>query len=70
MIVVTDKRTYLFLLSVPIGFAKIFLFDITSAGVNYGNIYVSIMVMLVGIYLFIRVNTYSHIYNPDHPKHK
>lgn len=54
MIVVTDKRTYLFLLSVPIGFAKIFFFDITSAGVNYGNIYVSIMVMLVGIYLFIK----------------
>lgn len=70
MIVVKDKRTYLFLLSIVIGLLKIFFLDINSAGVQYGDVFVSIMIMLVGIYMFVRVNTYSHFYNPDHPKKK
>jgi hypothetical protein len=70
MIVVTNKLTYLLLLTVPVGFLKIFFFDITSAGINYHEIFVSIMIMLCGIYVFIRANTYSPFFNPDHPKHR
>ncbi|MCH3961923.1 MAG: hypothetical protein LKE48_07350 [Solobacterium sp.] len=70
MIVVTNKLTYLLLLTVPVGFLKIFFFDVTPTGINYHEIFVSIMIMLCGMYLFIRVNTYSPFFNPDHPKHR
>lgn len=65
---VTNKYTYLFLVTIPIAILKICLFDIRTTKINFYNIFVSIMLLNIGIYLFIRFNTYSHFYNPQHPK--
>ena len=72
-IIVKNKITYLFLLVVPIGIAKILLYDVGSLP-NISelvfNIFVSIMLMIIGISFFVKFNTYSYILNPDHPKPK
>lgn len=65
---VTNKYTYLLLITIPIAILKICLVDISAAGINFYGIFVSIMILNVGLYLFIRFNTYSHFYNPQHPK--
>lgn len=69
-IIVKNKLTYLLLLTVPVGLLKIFLYDINLD--NYMNvleqIFLSIIIVLIGVYLFIRFNSYSHWFNPDHPK--
>ena len=66
-IMVTNKLTYLLLLTVPVGIIKIIAYDLKKDNVTL-NIFVSILIILIGIYLFIRFNTYSHWYNPNHPK--
>ncbi len=66
-IIVTNKLTYLLLLTVPVGIIKIIAYDLKKDNVAL-NIFVSILIILIGIYLFIRFNTYSHWYNPNHPK--
>ena len=33
-----------------------------------GELMVCVLIALICIYLFVRFNTYSHLYNPDHPK--
>ena len=66
-IIVTNKLTYLLLLTVPVGIIKIIAYDLKKDNVTL-NIFVSILIILIGIYLFIRFNTYSHWYNPNHPK--
>ena len=66
-IIVTNKLTYLLLLTVPVGIIKIIAYDLKKDNVAL-NIFVSILIILIGKYLFIRFNTYSHWYNPNHPK--
>ena len=56
-IIVKNKLTYLLLLTVPVGLLKIFLYDINLD--NYMNvleqIFLSIIIVLIGVYLFIRL---------------
>lgn len=66
-IIVTNKLTYLLLLSIPCGLIKIFVYDLKQVQ-PYTQIFVSILSIVIGIYLFIRFNSYSHWYNPNHPK--
>ena len=66
-IVVTNKLTYLLLLTIPVGIIKIIVYDLSKDNITL-NIFVSILIILIGIYLFVRFNTYSHWYNPNHPK--
>ena len=65
---VQNKYTYLFLLTIPVAILKIVLFDFNAERIDFYGIFVSIMILNIGIYLFIRFNTYSHFYNPQHPK--
>lgn len=66
-IVVTNKLTYLLLLTIPVGIIKIIVYDLRKDNITL-NIFVSILIILIGIYLFVRFNTYSHWCNPNHPK--
>ncbi len=66
-IIVTNKLTYLLLLAVPCGLIKIFAYDVKQVD-SISQIFVSILIILIGVYLFIRFNTYSPWYNPNHPK--
>ena len=66
-IIVTNKLTYLLLLAIPCGLIKIFVYDLKQVQ-PYTQIFVSILIIVIGIYLFIRFNSYSHWYNPNHPK--
>lgn len=66
-IVVTNKLTYLLLLTIPVGIIKMIVYDLKKDSITL-NIFVSILIILIGIYLFVRFNTYSHWYNPNHPK--
>ena len=74
-IIVTNKKTYL-LLAIA---ACIILYLITAAISTFslktmlvadflGELMVCVLIALICIYLFVRFNTYSHLYNPDHPK--
>ena len=65
---VQNKYTYLFLLTIPVAILKIVLFDFNAERIDFYGIFVSLMILNIGIYLFIRFNTYSHFYNPQHPK--
>lgn len=67
-IIVTNKWTYLLLLSIPIGLGKILIYDIPEK--NVGEIFISLMIVIIGIYFFVRFNSYSAWMNPDHPKPK
>lgn len=72
---VNNKKTYLFLVSIPV--AAIFMI---IDGMNLLNrptpmffdfithCFIALTLMMICIYFFIRFNSYSHIYNPDHPK--
>ena len=66
-IIVTNKLTYLLLLAIPCGLIKIFVYDLKQVQ-PYTQIFVSILIIVIGIYLFIIFNSYSHWYNPNHPK--
>ena len=65
---IQNKYTYLFLLTIPVAILKIVLFDFNTERIDFYGIFVSLMILNIGIYLFIRFNTYSHFYNPQHPK--
>lgn len=66
-LIVTNKATYLWLLTVPVGIIKIFLYDLKGTNIMV-DVLASLLVIFAGVYLFIRDNTYSPWYNPDHPK--
>ncbi|MCI5772966.1 MAG: hypothetical protein MR210_00200 [Erysipelotrichaceae bacterium] len=71
-IIVTNKWTYLFLVTIIIGVCKILFYDLTftnMADIGF-QIFVSLMIMAVGVYFFVRFNSYSPWMNPDHPKSK
>lgn len=74
-IVVKNKITYLWLLSIPVGIIKIIYDvnqDLMGASSNVTqfiyNTFISIIIILIGIYLFIKLNSYSAWLNPNHPK--
>lgn len=72
-IVVVNKATYLFLLTIPASILKIFFYDINYLGnlLEFGTqLFISLMIAVVGIYFFIRFNTQSYWMNPDHPSKK
>lgn len=61
---VTNKKTYLFLFVIPFSLIGLFV------GISNLNIEVcmtSILVAIIGIYLFLRYNSYSEWMNPHHP---
>lgn len=75
-IVVTNKLTYLFLLSVPVGIIKIIYDYITlSKQENFMSqfafeTFISLIILILGVVAFIKLNTYSAYLNPNHPKEK
>lgn len=74
-IIVTNKKTYLFLLA-AIGSIVFWLGDMVYTLVMkrreisdlVGDSFMCLIIAIICIYLFVRFNTYSHFYNPDHPK--
>lgn len=67
---VTSKWSYLCFIPVIIGLFKIALYDISlSADILMmgKEIMISLLLVIIGIYLFVRMNSYSHLFNPDHP---
>lgn len=74
-LIVTDKTKWSLwiLLVIPLGLCKIVFLDLGLATENEPNIsdvMLTIFLMVVGWYLFVRLNTYSSFYNPDHPRPK
>lgn len=74
-IIVKDKKTYLFLLSIPAVIIYLIIdgMNLLSASVPMvtdfiTHCFIGLIFMFICIYFFIRFNSYSHIYNPDHPK--
>lgn len=72
---VTNKKTYLFLvlavccISFLIGDAVyVFAMKQREAASFVSDAFISVMLLLMSVYFFVRFNTYSHIYNPEHPK--
>lgn len=65
-IVVQDKKTYIYLVLILIGLLKIIFYDIKTEW-NVGGIFISLLMMAIGFYLFVRRNTYQELINPDHP---
>lgn len=61
---VVDKRTYLYLLAVPVGLLSL-IRAIYLKQVDFGIF--SACIIFIGIYLFIKDNTYSEWMNPKHP---
>lgn len=69
-LIVKNKYTYLCLLSISIGVLKLILYDFTFLPhiLQVGTeVMISIIIMIVGVYLFLRFNTFSVLFNPDHP---
>lgn len=71
-LIVVNKWTYLFLLCIPVGLIKIFGFDLHLENLaDIGlQLFISLMIMAVGIYLFVRFNSYSAWMNPEYSKPK
>lgn len=76
-LIVTNKWTYLLLLTIPLGLIKI-IYDYTnSILISNPNIsqfifdtFISILIIAIGIIFFIKMNTHSNWMNPNHPKSK
>lgn len=67
---VTNKYTYLLLLTVPLALVKIFMYDIHLEGIAniVTQVFLSIIVGYLGVHFFVKLNTYSNWMNPNHPK--
>lgn len=61
---VVDKRTYLYLLLVPLGIVFAVL-GLNNKDMTFGI--AAFLCIFLGIYLFIKDNTYSEWMNPNHP---
>ena len=76
-IVVKNKLTYLWLISVPVGIGKLIYDYINAFGKNGTNniaqfgldAMISILILILGVIIFFKLNIYSNWMNPDHPKH-
>lgn len=73
-IVVENKFTYLFLAPFPIGIVCIIYDTYRYFGIGsmdlavYGtHIFWAVIAMAIGFYFFVRWNSYSPLFNPDHP---
>lgn len=73
-LIVTKKWTYLLLATVPLGIIK-FIYDYTQYFIaskislaQFGyETFVSILIILIGVILFVKMNTRSAWMNPNHP---
>lgn len=72
---VENKKTYLFLVSIPV--AVIFMIIDGIKLLNrptpmvsdfITHCFMALVFMMICVYFFVRFNSYSHIYNPDHQK--
>lgn len=67
---VTNRWTYLCFIPTMAGILKIIFYDFnwTNDLVSFiKELFLSLLLILIGIYLFIRINSYSHLFNPNHP---
>lgn len=67
---VINRWTYLCFIPTIIGIAKIIVYDlgyISNVATFIQELFISFILILIGIYLFIRMNSYSHLFNPNHP---
>ncbi len=69
-LIVTNKWTYTWLVLAILGLLKIPFYDLKSKPVNAMGIVESLLIAAVFSYMFVRMNTYSEFYNPDHPRPK
>ena len=76
-LIVINKKTYLFLLSIPIALIYIVYDAVNTFAVNDPDIgsFISrtgivLLLVLICIIFFVKFNTYSHWMNPNHPKPK
>lgn len=72
-VVVVNKATYLFLCLIPVAVIKVIFYDLKYLDylLYFGTqLFLSGMIAVLGLYFFIRFNTYSHLMNPNHPKEK
>ena len=69
-IIVMNKWTYLWLLTIPAGIMKmVYDYSVCEDMVTFlSESFVSLLVILIGIVMFIKFNTYSNWSNPKHPK--
>ncbi len=63
--VIKNKLTYLWVVAAIIIFIKL-AFDITQN--NYDKVLMLVMLEVMCIYCFIKLNSRSSYLNPDHPK--
>lgn len=66
-LIVTNKWTYIWLVLAVCAILKIPFYDLQAES-NYSGAVESLLFAVVCGYLFIRINTYSEFWNPDHPK--
>ena len=72
---VEEKWTYFLLLSVPFALIKTG-FDLMNSlnvtpfpmGEFLMQTFISLMILVIGVSLFVKMNTYSAWLNPDHPR--
>lgn len=76
-IIVTNKKTCLFLLAALlciiflVGDAVyVFVLKRREIADFAADLFICLILSIICIYLFIRFNTYSPLFNPDHPKPK
>ncbi len=76
-LVVLDKKTYLFLVSVPLALGYIIYESIITFSNPNPNVLdfiykigFAILLAMICVIFFVKLNSYSHLMNPNHPKHK
>lgn len=76
-LIVINKKTYLFLLSIPIALIYIVYDAVNTFAVNdpdigsfISRIGIVLLLVLICIIFFVKFNTYSHWMNPNHRKPK
>lgn len=70
-IIVKNKMTYFCLVLPVVAIIKFFAYDLSFLDniATFGyQLFLSLLIAAIGIYLFISFNTYSHWMNPNHPK--
>lgn len=67
---VTNRWSYICFIPTIIGLLKIIFYDISLSDntmMMAKEIMISLLLTIIGIYLFVRMNSYSHLFNPNHP---
>ncbi len=65
-IVVTNKASYLLLVVCVLAVLKIFFVDLKTPW-NVAGVGVSLFIIALFGYLFVRMNSYNELLNPNHP---